>query len=225
MEALTDDLRQELSDLCANRANLYGFLSRLYCREVDEAMLRDLRTTAFPIGTGNDNIDTGHRKIAVYLSKNQESAPNELAVDYVNTFIGNGNLTYSAAYPFESVYTSERRLMMQEARDEVLAAYRQANMRIEKSWKDPEDHIALELLYMQKQCERTKDALDNKRDEEALELFAEQREFFLNHLAAWAPMMTSDMKRIARTDFYQGLAYLTEGFLQVDRDFLTSVIS
>jgi TorA maturation chaperone TorD len=225
MNALSDELRVELSSLCKSRADVYGLLSRLYCREADEVLLSDLRNTSFPAMTGNDKVDTGYRKLAVYLSGNPESALIELAVDYVNVFFGNGNLTYSAAYPFESVYTSEKRLMTQEARDEVLEAYRSANMEIDKSWKDPADHIALELLYMQKQSEHAKEALDNEEDERALGLFAQQRDFFVNHLAAWAPMMTTDMKRIARTEFYQGLAYLTEGFLRVDRSFLASIIS
>ena len=42
----------------------------------------------------------------------------------MRAFIGHGIDAYSAAYPFESVYTSPKRLMMQEARDEVLAVYR-----------------------------------------------------------------------------------------------------
>jgi TorA maturation chaperone TorD len=225
MSALSDELRVELSSLCDGRADVYGLLSRLYCREADEELLSDLRNTSFPARTGNDKVDTGYRKLATYLGGNPENAVMELAVDYVNVFFGNGNLTYSAAYPFESVYTSEKRLMMQEARDEVLEAYRNANMEIDRSWKDPADHVALELLYMQKQSERTKEALENEDDEKALELFAQQRDFFVNHLAAWTPMMTADMKRIAKTEFYQGLAYLTEGFLRVDRSFLASIIS
>jgi TorA maturation chaperone TorD len=225
MDVLSDELRAELSGLCESRADVYGLLSRLYCREADETLLSDLRNTSFPARTGNDRVDTGYRKLALYLSGNPDNALMELAVDYVNVFFGNGNLTYSAAYPFESVYTSEKRLMMQEARDEVLEAYRRADMEIDRSWKDPADHIALELLYMQRQSEHAKEALDNKEDERALELFAQQRDFFVNHLAAWTPMMTADMKRIAKTEFYQGLAYLTEGFLRVDRSFLASVIS
>ena len=225
MNVLSSEQRAELSGLCESRAGIYGLLSRLYCREADEALLTDLKGTAFPSRTGNDQVDTGYRKLATYLSGNLDNALTELAVDYVNVFFGNGNLTYSAAYPFESVYTSEKRLMMQEARDEVLEAYRNANMVIDKSWKDPADHIALELLYMQKQSEHAKKALDNEEDAQALELFARQRSFLFDHLAAWAPMMTADMKRIAKTEFYVALAYLTEGFLKVDREFLATIIS
>ena len=227
VNGLSDELRTELSGLCGRRADVYGFLSRLYCREADEALLVDLKRTAFPANTGNDKVDTGYRMLATYLSgvADTTTALKELAVDYYNVFFGNGNLTYSAAYPFESVYTSEKRLLIQEARDEVLEVYAKANMAIDKSWKDPADHIALELQYMQKQSGHTKDALDKGNDDEALVLFGEQRTFLSEHLGAWAPMMTTDQKRIAKTGFYEGLAWLTEGFLKVDREFLATIIS
>jgi TorA maturation chaperone TorD len=225
MNGLSAEYRNELITLCDMRSTVYGLLSRLFAREADEALLSELRGAAFPANTGNEKVDDGYRKLATYLSGNAEGALMELAVDYVNVFFGNGNLTYSAAYPFESVYTSDKRLMMQEARDEVLGAYRSANMEIDKSWKDPEDHVALELLYMKMQSVRAKEALEAGEDAAALAIFAQQRDFFLNHLSAWTPMMTADMKRIAKTEFYRGLAFLTEGFLQIDKGFLNSIIN
>lgn len=225
MTALTDEAREELSNLCKSRASLYGLLSRLYCEEVDEELLKDLRGTAFPARTGNELVDTGYRKIATYLSGNAYNAIQELAVDYVNTFMGHGNLTYSAAYPFESVYTSEKRLLMQEARDDVIAAYKEANFTIGRRWKEPEDHLAVELLYMQRQAERAHAALEAGDEEEAQLALSQQHDFFFNHLAAWSPMLTTDMKRVAKTEFYKGLAFLTEGFIQVDRSFLASIFS
>ena len=56
-------------------------------------------------------------------------------------------------------------------------------------------------------------------------LLTTQRNFLEDHLAAWAPMMTSDMKRFAKTDLYQGLAFLTDGFLETDRAFLKDVVA
>ena len=38
-------------------------------------------------------------------------------------------------------------------------------------------------------------------------------------------MMTSDMQLFAQTDFYRGLAYLTDGFLQTDQTFLDDVLA
>jgi TorA maturation chaperone TorD len=225
MNSLSDELQSELSALCASRAATYGLLSRLFGVEVEQVLLSDLKAISFPAKTGNDKVDIGYRKIATYLSHHSDNAVSELAVDYVRVFIGHGNNTYAAAYPFESVYTSEKRLLMQEARDEIIEAYRVVGMEIHKDWKDPEDHIALELAYMQLLCERAHDALDAEEEGQALTLFDQQRDFLANHLAAWAPMMTTDMKRLAKTEFYQGLAYLTEGFLRMDRSFLATVIS
>ena len=86
-------------------------------------------------------------------------------------------------------------------------------------------YMDLSCRFCYDACEFEAIALDEGDEDAALELISNQRDFFQQHLAAWAPMMTTDMKRLAKTEFYQGLAYLTEGFLQVDRGFLESVIS
>uniref|UniRef100_UPI003AB7989A TorD/DmsD family molecular chaperone n=1 Tax=Adlercreutzia sp. TaxID=1872387 RepID=UPI003AB7989A len=107
-----------LAELTAQRSAVYRLLARLYRVEVDEEFLAELKAMRFPAATGNTVVDTGYRTIATYLSGADAHAITDLAVDYVRAFIGHGIDAYSAAYPFESVYTSPKRLMMQEARDE-----------------------------------------------------------------------------------------------------------
>ncbi len=223
MPGLTNEERNDLSVLCEQRAATYGLLGRLYHSEVDEELLAGLRKASFPQGSGSDAVDEGYRRIATYLSRNRDGAALDLAVDYVRTFLGHSNSGVSAAYPYESVYTSEKRLLMQEARDEVMALYGLAGMSVE-NWVDPEDHIALEMEYMQHMARLTREALAAGDDDAALERMGAQKTFLCEHLAAWAPMFTKDMKAFAKTDFYQGLAYLTEGFLRMDREFLKTVV-
>ena len=55
------------------------------------------------------------------------------------TFIGSGALDARAAYPFESVYTSEKGLLMQAARDEVLAILRAEQLAEMFAWNEGED--------------------------------------------------------------------------------------
>lgn len=221
--SLSEETSQELSQLCRQRAAFYGLLSRLFRLEVDQLLLTDLSASSFPAETGSADIDAGYLKMASYLSGDLESALLDLAVDYSRTFIGHGNNAYSAAYPFESVYISEKRLMMQEARDEVIAIYQDDGMRIEPGWNDPEDHLALELEYMQVLSSRAADALADSKEKKALSLIDRQREFHRHHLASWVPMMTADMRRVASTGFYQGLAHLTDGFLELDGEFLNDI--
>ncbi|OUO86985.1 dehydrogenase [Gordonibacter sp. An230] len=224
-ETADEATMEDLAQLNRQRAGTYGLLSRLYRVEVDEDLLEELRAMRFPARTGRADVDEGYRLIAQYLSNVWANSITDLAVDYARTFIGHGIDAFSAAYPFESVYTSEKRLLMQEARDEVLAIYRAEGLDKQDSWKEGEDHIALELEFEQILANRTVEALERGDEDGAIALLTTQKNFLDDHLAAWVPMMTADMKRFAGTDLYRGLAYLTEGFLAADRAFLEDILS
>lgn len=214
----------DLIKLNQQRAATYGLLSRLYRVEIDGALLDELRAMRFPANTGNADVDEGYRLMATYLSNTWDNSVTDLAVDYTRTFIGHGVDAFSAAYPFESVYTSEKRLLMQEARDEVLAIYRACGLDKQDGWKEGEDHIALELEFEQILINRTVEALERGDEEAAFELLTTQKNFLDDHLVAWSPMLTSDMKRFASTDLYRGLAHLTDGFLETDLLFLEDLL-
>ena len=215
----------ELITLMEQRAATYGLLSRLYRVELDQEMLDQLRGMRFPAATGNSDVDEGYLRIARFLSNTWENSITDLSVDYVRVFIGHGVDAFSAAYPFDSVYTSEKRLLMQDARDEVLAIYRANGLDKKDTWKEGEDHLALELEFEQTLANRTVEALRRGDEEEAAALLTTQQNFLSDHLISWVPMMTADMKRFAKTDLYQGLAYLTDGFLDTDRAFLEDILT
>ena len=213
-----------LEDVLGSRVATYRLLARLFRVEVDQECYDELLGMRFPAATGNEKADAGYGAIRRYLATPHPSPLTELAVDYTRTFIGGGNNGYSAAYPFESVYTSPKRLLMQGARDEVLVAYRAAGIDKQPSWKDGEDHIALELEFMQVLGQRALDALRAGDEDAAAEHLACQKAFLEEHLGGWFPMMASDMRKFSKTDFYRGLADLTAGFLETDRDFLDDVL-
>ena len=208
-----------------NRAAVYGLISRLFRVEIDQAFLDELRAKKFPAATGNENVNKGYRLIARALSKVRERTLTEFAIDYARTFCGTGFDAYSAAYPYESVYTSPKRLMMQDARDEVLAVFRANGIDRDPSWKEGEDHIALELEFMQVLSMRTAEALRNG-DEAALNsLLLTQQGFLDAHLQAWVPMMVADMHKFSKNDLYKGLGYLTLGWLDSDEEFLDDMLA
>ena len=214
----------DLSPVLQGRMATYQFLSRLFRSEVDQELYDTLVAMRFPANTGNDLVDEGYRMICTYLSQADGTVLTELAVDFVRAFIGSGNDGYSAAYPFESVYTSPKRLMMQDARDEVLVLYHAAGLDKQESWKEGEDHIALELEFEQILIERALTALEQGEDETCLNLLLQQRNFLEDHLLAWYPMMAHDLQKFPNTDFYRGLGKLTSGYLRNDFEFLTEVL-
>ena len=54
-------------------------------------------------------------------------------------------------------------------------------------------------------------------------LLATQRNFLADHLSSWVPLMTADLRRFAQCGLYQGLASLTDGFLQVEEEFFDEI--
>ena len=214
----------ELVDFMTRRARTYGLLARIFRGEVDGKFREELRHLKFPTSTGNEHVDYGYRTMYNYLKGTWEDTLLDLARDYARTFIGHGNNGRSAAYPFESVHTSEKRLLMQDARDEVLAVYRANLLKKGEEWNDCEDHIALELEFMQVMSERTAKALKEGKEDEAVEMLKTQRAFVGQHLANWVPMFVSDIKYFSQTDLYIGAGELLLGFVQTEVEVLDDLL-
>lgn len=214
---------EEMAALFDARAKMYGLLAGLYRQELEFDQIDELKHAKFPVGTGNETTDKGFRLMYEYLSKAWEGSVTELKVDYSRTFIGSGVSGYSAAYPYESVYTSDRRLLGREARGEVLQYYRNNNL-TKGRWNDMEDHIALELEFMQILSGRVRDSFNDDDEEAALNDIRCQRDFIRNHLNNWLPMISGDMLKFAQTKFYQGLAMITLGYCEDDEQLLDEIL-
>lgn len=213
----------DLVALMRMRAQTYGLLARLFREEADRGALEELQSMRFPTATGNAKVDEGYHLLYDYLKTAWDDSVTELAIDFVRTFIGHGVNAYSAAYPYESVYTSERRLMMQEARAEVLQTLRENNLK-RGAWNEGEDHVALEFEFMQRMSLRVAASLVAGSEGEAVEQLRTQRAFLRDHLLNWLPMLTNDMRLFSRTLFYQGLAQLAMGFVEEDASLLAELL-
>ena len=212
----------ELAALNEQRAGTYRLLASLFRQQVDDCFERQLREVRWPARTGNESADEGYRLIACYLSRTPVGFTTELAQDFLRCFTGQGMNTFSAAYPFESVHTSEKRLLMQDARDEVMAIMRSEGVEKHPDFSDSEDHVSVELEFMAVLAQRTADALVAGEEQNAVRLLTCQANFLSDHLLNWAPRFTQDMRRFAKTDFYRGLSQVLEGFLEEDDAFLTA---
>src|SRR4030067_764756 len=108
-----------LIKLISNRSSMYGFLSRIYRAEVDQELLDQMARMALPARTDLPDISEGYQMLKSFLDHITEKTVTDLAVDYAGIFLGAGT-TQNCAYPYESVYASPLRLVMQDARDQVL---------------------------------------------------------------------------------------------------------
>ena len=214
----------ELATAMDLAASTYGLIARMYLEEPSSEFIAELRQMRFPASTGNEFVDKGYRLIATYLSRVGTSAQDDLAADYCRSFIGNGTDSFAAAYPVESVHTGRKRLLMQAARDEVLAIYRAYGLEKSGHLKDGEDHIAYELEFMQFLANKCAGALREGDEEQGEGLVRAQLNFLDDHLLNWVGKLTKQMRHFARTDFYQGVSYLTFGFLKESRAALQDML-
>jgi len=133
-----------------------------------------------------------------------------LQADYTRLFIGLGK---GFAAPWESVYFNEERLTFQEQTLEVRNWYRRFGLEAVKIYREPDDHIGLELLFLSQLAALGIQALKEQDDGRFEELWGAQHEFHQQHLGAWALTWCGLVEENAWTDFYKGLAYLTHGAL------------
>lgn len=216
MRAFVEALRQQ------NAA--YGFVARLLRTEVDDETIGRMRAMKFPAASGNEHLDAGYRELCRYLSEGGERVRGDLAVDFLHTFIGVTQDIEQVAFPYESVYTSPEHLLMQDARDEVLAAYRAARVVLVDEACEPEDHLAFELEFMQLLGERAAEALEAGDEDGCAGLLATRRSFIDEHLLNWVPAFVADVHRVARTGFYRAVADIAWGVVETDRDLLDDVL-
>lgn len=218
LEKMEAEELEELAAACKSRANMYALLSRVYRVEADQSLLDQLKSANYAANTGNKDVDDGYRLLVKWLGQTWEHSLLDLAKDYVRAFIGYTSDHASAAYPFESVYRSEKHLLMQESRDEVLACYRAAGLEKNETWREGEDHVALEFEYMSTMATRTADALRSADTKLAQDLLNDQSHFLQDHLIAWVPNFTQDVERCATTKFYRGFALVTRGYLECEME-------
>lgn len=193
------------------RANFYRFLSRLYLLEVDEALWNAMQNMTFPVDAAEGDMKAGFELMRGYLDANAEgdlaAVLDDLAVDYARIFLSAGVAQGKAAFPYESVYTSRKHLVMQDSRMDVVELYAKRGVAPAKdNYHVPEDHLGYLCEYMAILI-----------DEGAAD---EQKAFLKNHLLNWVSAFTVDMGKYAATDFYGGLAKLTRGFLLLEQEIM-----
>jgi len=160
-----------------------------------------------------------------YLRHRHGGTRQELAVDYARVFLGAGNYDRITAPPYESVFTSEERILMQDARYGALCYYRRAGLDLPADNTTPEDHLGFELQFAAALCDRAKEAIaagDGRALQEAVAL---GYSFFAFHQRNWLPQLCDAVDEWAQTDFYRQLAAVTRGYVDTEAAYFEAAAS
>jgi TorA maturation chaperone TorD len=134
------------------------------------------------------------------IDMTSEDELDELLWEYTRLFIGPYKLPCP---PWESVYTSPKRLLMQDAADEVRKIYEDAGLTINTADVMP-DHIGAEINFLGVLLQKTYSEADRKDHYTKI-----TERFLTDHLLKWVPSFTKDMENAAETSFYKALARTT----------------
>ncbi|MDR2400235.1 MAG: molecular chaperone TorD family protein [Deferribacteraceae bacterium] len=214
-----------MEETLRQRALIYNLLSKLYLKEVDGKLLEMLKAFDYTLFDENTEFDRGFRMLGKAVAEITPFTLVNLARDYARSFFGAGLAKNCGAYPYESVYTSKDHLLMQEARDDVVRCYQDEMLGRSKEFAEPEDHIAFELEFMAKLCEKAADATALGDEKSLKDYLAKQKNFFENHLNTWIPTFCDDLEKLAREPFYKAAAIITHGFIKEEQEELSEAFA
>jgi TorA maturation chaperone TorD len=130
----------------------------------------------------------------------------------------------------ESPYLSASGLIMQEPRDEIIDILVSEKVGLDKSFKEPEDHLSAEFHLMSVLSLRLAEAVETGESAAVSSKLAVISELLRNHLTRWIPAVCSDLAEEAATlteletgRYFIGIARLTEGFIAFDDRYIAEL--
>ena len=225
------------SDLSARqdaqaRADMYAFLAAVYLRPPTADLMRYLLAEDFLEELSSlfgGEIVADLKKFAADTYPDSDFA----AVDqeFMNLF---AVPTGRYVTPFEDVYQGQivegmlkRGPLMGERAIAARRIYRAAGADMDRACKELPTHIGVELSYMSFLCERQAAAIldeaelvlpdgEKRTTADSVRYHELQIKFLNEHLNAWFPRLSQSIQANAKSNFYRGLARITEAFLAAD---------
>jgi TorA maturation chaperone TorD len=212
---------QDVCDEMRARASFYRFLSHTLLHEFTADQIDLLRGIGVP-DSDNALVREGFAHIKRYLAKAGADPRTDMACDYARVFLSAGVYDGLTAEPYESVFTSDEHILMQDSRDDVVAVYRAQGIDIDRELHMPEDHLGLELEFMAIMADRTADCFEN-RDDDASGLLAIQSSFIDRHILNWIDALAEKVDAFAKLPFYPAIMQIIKGYVSSDRENLQAI--
>ncbi|WP_253904669.1 molecular chaperone [Adlercreutzia sp. ZJ473] len=215
--------REELRALMESRAHVYDLLSRCFETEVTPEFAESL-AHAFAFETDDEALAESFAQMRAKLDGIDADGIERLAVVFDRVFFGMGPRAAQKAFPYESVYTSDRGIMMQDAYSEATRLYRTMRLRKNERFTEPEDHLAVELAFMALCARQASEALATGDEDAVAASVRGQAAFLEGHLLNWLPRFCADLRKGAEEGFYLHLADFLLRFAESDRAFLRDLV-
>ncbi|HWQ61007.1 MAG TPA: molecular chaperone TorD family protein [Negativicutes bacterium] len=169
----------------------------------------------FPLEPANDAMTAALGKLAAVTAGlaalPQDAALEQVQLEYAELFLGTGD---RQALPWESLYRTPERLMFGPPAMQVRAVMAQFGVEVAAKYRQPEDHLGLELMLLAAASEAAADQADWR------ESARRQAAFIAEHPLAWIADLERDATDNGSTGFYAAVIGLIRGVLLWDRELL-----
>ncbi|MGY3885889.1 molecular chaperone TorD [Aeromonas aquatica] len=214
---------QEFMATSERRAELYWWFSTLFATELSDAQIAeydsyDVRSFLKSLSTLDpmrEAVAELNDAIARLLVRPDRQL--ELAADFAGLFLVDPK---QGALPYESLYRGEAKLLMQAPMAEMQERLKRLGIDVSDKFKEPADHLAIELDLMGNLIIRAAEA--TTADERA-QWLQEQEELLHQHLLGWFERFEQACRQADKFGFYGASARLLGVFLHMDANYLSLV--
>lgn len=92
-----------------------------------------------------------------------------------------------------------------------------------QKYQEPDDHLALELVFLEHLSSLAIQALKNGNSDEFRQIITDQQEFISNHPIKWIEKWRELVDRSAKTDYYRGIAFMIDGVINHVSEYLSTL--
>lgn len=208
----------EVAEFMDGREAFYRFLSHALLYEYTADQIEQLKGMGVP-DVGSPEVEESFATIRRYLAVAGADPRTDLAVDYARVFLSAGVYDGRTAEPYESAFTSEDHLVMQESRDDCVAIYRAEGVDVDPELHVPEDHLGFQFEFLAVMAGKCAAVLRDAEGEaaELARLLGVQVDFIDHHILNWLDELIEKVDEFAKLPFYPALMRIAKGYVVADR--------
>ena len=206
------------------RARMYGTAAAVFDREPSEDQLASLVRVArasSASSSSDDSMSGFVRKsecdVLLRLSRldavDLAALRMRVAEEYAALFVGPRP---PLAPLYESVYIGAESRLCTEETEKVRRFYRRFGFEVTRRKNIPDDHIAFELEFLSRLCEREADAIEVGNAMEARRVCDGELEFIVEHLGRWIGAFVERVDSSAHAAYYSAWARFVQDVVEED---------
>lgn len=208
---------EEFYDYLAARGYVYLLFQRVFgsdpSKELFDSVDTDVADEAFKIVLAGDEAEDDSTTKFLILLKDAHLKVEEWRSEYTRLFVGPAALP---APPWESVYTSNKRLIMQPSTLEIRTIYRAQGFIPALYPHVPDDHIALELDFIATLAGMSLEAWGQQDEKTAQSALVVSESFITKHLGSWVGSFARELCEKGNAHYYDCAARALATFALAD---------